>query len=121
MLLGPLPAPALRAAYARCGVFASAALYEPFGLAPLEAAQAGAALVLSDIPTHRELWADAALFVPPRDAEGFARAFASLLDAPGEAARLGARAARRARRYGRARMVAAIAARHDALDLEAVR
>ena len=34
----------------------SPALYEPFGLAVLEAAQAGCALVLSDIPTFRELW-----------------------------------------------------------------
>ena len=39
------------------------ALYEPFGLAVLEAAQAGCALVLSDIPTFRELWDGAALFV----------------------------------------------------------
>jgi glycosyltransferase involved in cell wall biosynthesis len=44
-------------------IFASAALYEPFGLAVLEAASAGCALVLSDIPTHRELWHDAAVFV----------------------------------------------------------
>lgn len=53
-------------------VFASAALYEPFGLAVLEAAQAGCALVLSDIPTFRELWSGAAAFVDPLDAEGFA-------------------------------------------------
>ena len=42
------------------------ARYEPFGLAVLEAAQAGCALVLSDIPTFRELWDGAAMFVPPR-------------------------------------------------------
>ena len=36
-------------------IYASAALYEPFGLSVLEAAQAGCALVLSDIPTHREI------------------------------------------------------------------
>ena len=43
------------------------ARYEPFGLAVLEAAQAGCALVLSDIPTFRELWNGAAQFVPPGD------------------------------------------------------
>ena len=48
-------------------VFASAALYEPFGLSVLEAAQAGCALVLSDIATHRELWDGAAMFVDPHD------------------------------------------------------
>ena len=47
-------------------VFVSAARYEPFGLAVLEAAQAGCPLVLSDIPTFRELWDGAALFVDPR-------------------------------------------------------
>ena len=48
-------------------IFVSVARYEPFGLAVLEAAQAGCALVLSDIPTFRELWGGAALFVPAND------------------------------------------------------
>jgi glycosyltransferase involved in cell wall biosynthesis len=48
-------------------VFVSTARYEPFGLAVLEAAQAGCPLVLSDIPTFRELWEGAATFVPPDD------------------------------------------------------
>ena len=60
-------------------VFASAALYEPFGLAVLEAAAAGCPLVLSDIPTFREIWEGAAVFVPPRDADGFARAIADMI------------------------------------------
>lgn len=55
-------------------VFVSAALYEPFGLAVLEAAAAGCALVLSDIPTFRELWHGLAVFVDPRDDIGFAEA-----------------------------------------------
>ena len=59
-------APRSRAGSARCPIFVSAARYEPFGLAVLEAAQAGCALVLSDIPTFRELWDGAALFVPRR-------------------------------------------------------
>jgi glycosyltransferase involved in cell wall biosynthesis len=53
-------------------VFVSAALYEPFGLAVLEAAAAGCALVLSDIPTFRELWHGVAVFVDPMDEIGFA-------------------------------------------------
>jgi glycosyltransferase involved in cell wall biosynthesis len=60
-------------------VFASAALYEPFGLSVLEAAAAGCALILSDIPTFRELWQDAAIFVDPRDPTGFARACSDLV------------------------------------------
>ena len=63
-------------------VFVSSALYEPFGLSVLEAAQAGCPLVLSDIPTFRELWSDAAMFVPAKDAQRFADAIASLLNNP---------------------------------------
>jgi glycosyltransferase involved in cell wall biosynthesis len=80
-------------------VFASAALYEPFGLAALEAADAGCALVLSDIDTHRELWEGAAVFVDPRHDKGFATAISRLLADPAERARLGRDARARAREY----------------------
>ena len=53
-------------------IVASPSLYEPFGLAPLEAARAGAALVLSDIPTYREIWEGCACFADPRDPLDFA-------------------------------------------------
>jgi glycosyltransferase involved in cell wall biosynthesis len=55
-------------------IFVSPSLYEPFGLAAVEAARAGNALVLADIPTYRELWEDAALFADPWDAQAFASA-----------------------------------------------
>lgn len=61
--LGALTPDALAAEYAGATVFASMARYEPFGLAVLEAAQAGMALVLSDTPGFRELWDGAAIFV----------------------------------------------------------
>lgn len=61
--LGILTPDALTAEYASATVFASMARYEPFGLAVLEAAQAGMALVLSDTPGFRELWDGAAIFV----------------------------------------------------------
>jgi glycogen synthase len=80
-------------------VFASPARYEPFGLAVLEAAQAGAALVLSDIPTFRELWDGAAVFLDPDDAESWAATLHRLAGAPGMAADLGQRAKLRSYRY----------------------
>ena len=55
-------------------VFVSTARYEPFGLAVLEAAQAGCPLVLSDIASFRELWDGAAVFVPPDDDRAIAAA-----------------------------------------------
>ncbi|HEX5217941.1 MAG TPA: glycosyltransferase family 4 protein [Verrucomicrobiae bacterium] len=53
--------------YERSAIFAAPARYEPFGLSVLEAALAGCALVLGDIPSLRELWSGAAEFVNPSD------------------------------------------------------
>ncbi len=53
----------------RASIFAHPALYEPFGLSVLEAAKARCCLVLADIPSLRELWDGAALFIDPRDAD----------------------------------------------------
>jgi glycosyltransferase involved in cell wall biosynthesis len=58
----------------RAAIVVSPSVYEPFGLAALEAAHLGAALVLADIPTYRELWADCALFADPHQPEAFADA-----------------------------------------------
>src|SRR5690606_24947080 len=72
--LGMLSPPLLRQWYHRTTVFVHPAVYEPFGLAPLEAALEGCALVLGDIPSLREVWGDAATFVPPHDAGAIAAA-----------------------------------------------
>lgn len=63
--LGRLGRPDLHRRMAEAAIFVAPARYEPFGLAILEAAAAGCALVLGDIPSLRELWTDAALFVTP--------------------------------------------------------
>lgn len=77
--LGSLDAPALAKCLEIRPVFVSAAHYEPFGLAVLEAASAGCALVLADIPTFREIWDRAAIFVAPTDEDGFVAAIKMLL------------------------------------------
>lgn len=51
----------------RASLFVSPTRYEPFGLAILEAAQNGCALVLSELDTLKELWNEAALFFDPED------------------------------------------------------
>lgn len=98
-LAGNLPPAEVRAVLAGRPVYASTARYEPFGLAVLEAAQAGCALVLADIPTFRELWNDAAVFVPPDDDAEIAAALSRLLADREERFALGMAACRRARRY----------------------
>ncbi|MDX7952026.1 glycosyltransferase family 4 protein [Lichenihabitans sp. Uapishka_5] len=99
-LLGSLSEAEIRAVLAERPVYVSAARYEPFGLAVLEAAQAGCALVLSDIPTFRELWDDAALFVDPDDAEAFAAAVGRLLSDETLRADMANAAENRARVFG---------------------
>jgi glycosyltransferase involved in cell wall biosynthesis len=78
-------------------VFVQPSLYEPFGLASLEAARAGAALVLSDIPSLREVWADVATYVAPRDSRGLAAAVNALAGQPALLAERAAAALQRAR------------------------
>lgn len=90
-------------------IFVSSARYEPFGLAVLEAAAAGCALVLSDIPTFRELWDEAAIFVACGDDRAFAEVIRRLAADPAARAAQGARATARAARYTPARTAAAMA------------
>lgn len=80
-------------------IFVSAARYEPFGLAVLEAAQAGCALVLADTAGFRELWGDAAIFVAPGDASGFADALRNLAEDRERRGALGVAAQERAGWY----------------------
>ncbi len=72
--LGCLSTEELASWYARAAIYALPARYEPFGLSVLEAALSGCALVLGDIPSLREIWEDAAVFVPPDDKNAIASA-----------------------------------------------
>ncbi len=103
--LGPLPSHRLARWMACASVFVHPARYEPFGLAPLEAARAGCALVLGDIPSLREVWSGAALFVDPDDTPALARAIRRLIDDAPLRRRLAYAAHRRADAYGVAPMV----------------
>ena len=96
---GPVPAREVEELVARAAVFVAPARYEPFGLAALEAGTAGCALVLGDVPSLREVWGDAALFVPPGDDEALHAALARVIADDRLRAGLGARARERAARY----------------------
>jgi glycogen synthase len=114
-LLGQLGDAAMARRLAVAAIFVSMARYEPFGLAVLEAAQAGCALVLSDIPTFRELWDCAAVFVDPNDPVRLAEILGVLAHLPRRCAHLGDLARRRAASLTTERMVAATWGIHDAL------
>lgn len=84
---------------ASAAAFVSPSRYEPFGLAALEAARVGAALVLSDIPTYREIWNGAALFADPDDPEAFAHALQTVFEDPARRESLARSAAARSTEY----------------------
>jgi glycosyltransferase involved in cell wall biosynthesis len=101
-------------------VFVSTALYEPAGFAVLDAAAAGCPLILSDIPSFRELWEEVAIFVPPRDERAFTAAIADLVGDDFERAVLGHAARERAALYSPDAMAAQMASLYRSL-LPAVR
>jgi glycosyltransferase involved in cell wall biosynthesis len=105
-LLGALPRDELRTLMGKSAIFAHPARYEPFGLVVAEAALAGCALVLGDIPSLRELWDGDALFVAPGDAGAIAAACERIAADAGLRRRLAAGARRRAQRYDAATMAA---------------
>ena len=105
--VGRLSRPALDRLLARACIFALPARYEPFGLAPLEAAGAGCALVLGDIPSLREVWGDAAVFVEPGDDDSLRDALKRLIADRELRSNFADRAQRQAATYTPERMAAA--------------
>jgi glycosyltransferase involved in cell wall biosynthesis len=98
-LLGPVPRGELAEVMANSALYVHPARYEPFGLSVLEAALAGCALVLADIPSLRELWQGAAAFFPADDAGALRTTLRRLREQPRERLALAERANLRAQRY----------------------
>jgi glycosyltransferase involved in cell wall biosynthesis len=80
--LGFLPRAELDALLRRCRLYLSPARYDPFGLLPLQAALHGCMLLLSDIPSYREVWGSSARFFRANDAADLRHQWQHLLDAP---------------------------------------
>jgi glycogen(starch) synthase len=116
--LGRLPREELDRRLSAAAIYAAPAFYEPFGLSILEAATHGCALVLSDIPSLRELWDDCAWFVQPTDEEGWASAFNMLAQDSVELVRLQQAARERARAFSPARQAEAYLAAYRLLIAE---
>ncbi|MEW6016256.1 MAG: glycosyltransferase family 1 protein [Candidatus Zixiibacteriota bacterium] len=69
----------LKALYANAGVFVYPSFYEGFGLPPLEAMVCGAPAVVSDIPAHREVCGEAALYCNPYEIKDIAEKIEKVL------------------------------------------
>jgi glycogen(starch) synthase len=88
----------------RAAIFVHPACYEPFGLVVLEAALAGCALVLADLPTLRETWDGAAIFFDGGNERELCRALLDLIALPSRRGQLALAARSRAARFSPAAM-----------------
>ena len=61
-LVGALPQAELLQLFTESPIYICTSRYEPFGLAPLEAALCGCAVVANDLPSLREVWESSALY-----------------------------------------------------------
>lgn len=102
-LLGELGAEDIADFFAALDVFVFPSLAETFGIAAVEAAQAGVPVVANHLPVLREVLSVAgepcAVFVDASDPAAFGAAVAGLVAAPGRAAEMAARGRRLAARY----------------------
>lgn len=62
LLLGSMENENLLNVFRECSIYICTSRYEPFGLAPLEAALCGCAVLANDIPSLREVWQDGAVY-----------------------------------------------------------
>jgi len=98
-LLGYVDENTVHSLYANATVAAFPSVYEGFDLPPLEAMVVGCPVVASDIPVHREILGDAAMFVPADDADAWAHALQRVVDDGAYRAHLVAAGRAQAARY----------------------
>lgn len=104
--LGTVPGDEISGWFSRASIYALPARYEPFGLSVLEAALAGCALVLGDIPSLRENWQGVARFVDPDDPEALRSSLRKLIEDDAERLERSTRARARALHFGPERQTA---------------
>ena len=102
--LGKLEPGAMKEWFGAASIYVHPARYEPFGLAPLEAALRGCALVLADIPTLREVWGEAAMFVAPDQPAELAKVINEMIENSSMLRDFGKRARHHALKYSASRM-----------------
>jgi len=100
---------------AQSAIYALPARYEPFGLSILEAALAGCALVLGDIPSLREIWGFTATYVDPDDPLHIALKIRELINDHARRSELAQAARSRAVAFTPARMAAQYLGLYDRL------
>ena len=77
-----VPADDMQTLMGAAACFASVSYNEGFGYSPLEATQAGAPCLISDLPVFRWIFGDSALYVDPYDVESIAGGIERLVSLP---------------------------------------
>lgn len=111
--LGQLRESALFDLFRSSSIYIATSVYEPFGLAPLEAALCGCAVVAQNISSLREVWADAALFYD--EPEELSLLLRNLVESPERLRSAQQKAQRRAKRFNAARMADKYLALYESL------
>ena len=102
---GVLSQDALFSIFTESAIYICCSQYEPFGLAPLEAALCGCAVLAKNIPSLREVWEDGAIYF--EDAETLSQVLHALQADTQLLADAQVRSLTRARRYSREAMTSA--------------
>jgi len=92
--------------YQFASVFVYPSVYEGFGMPPLEAMACGAPVVVSDIPPHREVSGDAALYFTSEDHGALSDAIVRLLSSESLRTEMRQRGLRKANEYSWRRVAA---------------
>lgn len=113
VVLGPLAQNDFLSLLQESAIYICTSCYEPFGLAPLEAALCGCAVLANDIPSLREVWDSGALYFS--DAAGLSVLLAKLARDPRQLRAAQRRSRQRAQRYDARRMAEQYLALYQAM------
>lgn len=102
--LGKLQPEQVKSWMQRASIFVSPTKYEPFGLAILEAANAGCALALSNLETLKEIWQDDAVYFDPKNASQLKRVLLQLIGSKTLRNEMAIRSKRAAKAYSSKKM-----------------
>jgi glycosyltransferase involved in cell wall biosynthesis len=97
--LGAVPYRSLHHLYRACHIYITPAYAESFAHPLIEAMSSGLPVVAADLPVHREICGDAALYFPRFSPESLADRVIEIHDSPGLAKRLAANGQQRARDF----------------------
>lgn len=103
-LTGQLPQSKIADWLSKSSIYVMPARYEPFGLTILEAALSKCALILGDIPTLREIWGDAAIYINPDNPQQLKDSIEEVIHTPLKLENMARKASERAKIYSLFRM-----------------